>query len=66
MYGQSEASARLASLPPDEFRARRGSIGKPIAPGSMTAAELMFAVETWIEGEVQRLGSPLADAPAPQ
>jgi acyl-CoA synthetase (AMP-forming)/AMP-acid ligase II len=32
MYGQSEASARLASLPPDEFRARRGSIGKPI-PG---------------------------------
>jgi 1-acyl-sn-glycerol-3-phosphate acyltransferase len=42
------------------------SIGKPIAPGSMTAAELMFAVETWIEGEVQRLGSPLADAPAPQ
>jgi 1-acyl-sn-glycerol-3-phosphate acyltransferase len=42
------------------------SIGKPIAPGSMTAAELMLAVETWIEGEVQRLGSPLADAPAPR
>jgi len=42
------------------------SVGKPIAPGSMTAAELMLAVETWIEGEVQRLGSPLADAPAPQ
>ena len=41
------------------------SIGKPIAPGSMTAAELMLAVETWIEGEVQRLGSPLADARAP-
>ncbi len=41
------------------------SIGKPIAPGSMTAAELMLAVETWIEGEVQRLGSPLADAQAP-
>jgi len=32
MYGQSEAAARLASLPPAEFRARRGSIGKPI-PG---------------------------------
>ena len=39
------------------------SIGKPIAPASMTAAELMQAVETWIEGEVQRLGSPLRDAP---
>jgi hypothetical protein len=26
----------------------------------------MLAVETWIEGEVQRLGSPLADAPAPR
>jgi acyl-CoA synthetase (AMP-forming)/AMP-acid ligase II len=32
MYGQSEASARLASLPPAEFHARRGSIGGPI-PG---------------------------------
>jgi len=39
------------------------SIGKPIAPASMTAAELMLAVETWVEGEVQRLGSPLRDAP---
>jgi len=39
------------------------SIGKPIAPGSMTAAELMLAVETWIENEVQRLGSPLVAAP---
>jgi 1-acyl-sn-glycerol-3-phosphate acyltransferase len=39
------------------------SIGKPIAPASMTAAELMLAVETWIESEVQRLGSPLRDAP---
>ena len=34
------------------------SIGKPIQPASMTAAELMLAVETWIENEVQRLGSP--------
>ncbi len=42
------------------------SIGKPIAPGSMTAAELMLAVETWIEGEVKRLGSPLADARDPR
>ena len=39
------------------------SIAKPIAPASMTAAELMLAVETWIESEVQRLGSPLRDAP---
>jgi acyl-CoA synthetase (AMP-forming)/AMP-acid ligase II len=31
MYGQSEATARLASLPPDQLVARRGSIGKPVA-----------------------------------
>jgi len=31
MYGQSEATARLASLAPGELGARRGSIGKPIA-----------------------------------
>jgi acyl-CoA synthetase (AMP-forming)/AMP-acid ligase II len=30
MYGQSEATARLASLPPQQFHFRRGSIGKPI------------------------------------
>jgi long-chain acyl-CoA synthetase len=30
MYGQSEATGRLAVLPPEELRARRGSIGKPI------------------------------------
>jgi long-chain acyl-CoA synthetase len=30
MYGQSEATARLASLPHQELRIRRGSIGKPI------------------------------------
>jgi long-chain acyl-CoA synthetase len=32
MYGQSEASPRLASLPPDQLALRRGSIGKAI-PG---------------------------------
>lgn len=32
MYGQSEASPRLASLPPDQLAPRRGSIGKPL-PG---------------------------------
>lgn len=32
MYGQSEATARLASLPPQELHARPGSIGRPI-PG---------------------------------
>jgi 1-acyl-sn-glycerol-3-phosphate acyltransferase len=42
------------------------SIGKPIAPGSMTAAELMMAVETWIEDEVRRLGSPLRDPTHPR
>jgi long-chain acyl-CoA synthetase len=31
MYGQSEATARLASLPPQQLHARRGSIGMPIA-----------------------------------
>jgi long-chain acyl-CoA synthetase len=30
MYGQSEATGRLAVLPPEELRVRRGSIGKPI------------------------------------
>jgi long-chain acyl-CoA synthetase len=30
MYGQSEATARLASLPPEQLHVRRGSIGKPI------------------------------------
>lgn len=32
------------------------SVGKPIAPGAMNPAELMQAVEEWIEGEVARLG----------
>lgn len=32
------------------------SVGKPIAPGTMTPTELMQAVEDWIEGEVARLG----------
>jgi long-chain acyl-CoA synthetase len=31
MYGQSEATARLASLPPQELHARPGSIGRPIS-----------------------------------
>jgi long-chain acyl-CoA synthetase len=31
MYGQSEATARLASLPPQELHTRPGSIGKPIS-----------------------------------
>ncbi len=31
MYGQSEATARLACLPPDQLAIRRGSIGKPIS-----------------------------------
>jgi hypothetical protein len=31
-------------------------VGKPIAPGAMNPAELMQAVEEWIEGEVARLG----------
>ena len=30
MYGQCEATGRLAVLPPEELRVRRGSIGKPI------------------------------------
>jgi len=31
MYGQSEATARLASLPPQELHTRPGSIGRPIS-----------------------------------
>jgi long-chain acyl-CoA synthetase len=31
MYGQSEATARLAALPPDHLHTRRGSIGKAIS-----------------------------------
>jgi 1-acyl-sn-glycerol-3-phosphate acyltransferase len=42
------------------------SVGKPIAPGSMTAAELMLAVETWIEDEIQRIGPPPGAAPLPR
>ncbi|HMA30344.1 MAG TPA: lysophospholipid acyltransferase family protein [Casimicrobiaceae bacterium] len=34
------------------------TIGKPIAPDAMDPAQLTRAVETWIEGEVQRLGRP--------
>jgi 1-acyl-sn-glycerol-3-phosphate acyltransferase len=34
------------------------SIGPPIEPGTMDAAQLMAAVETWIEGEVARIGAP--------
>ena len=30
MYGQAEATARLAALPPGQLHTRRGSIGKPI------------------------------------
>ena len=30
MYGQAEATARLAALPPAQLHARRDSIGKPI------------------------------------
>ena len=36
------------------------SIGKPIAPGGMDPAQLMQAVETWIENEVTRIGDPRA------
>jgi acyl-CoA synthetase (AMP-forming)/AMP-acid ligase II len=39
MYGQSEASARLASLPPAEFHARRGSIGRPIPGVALTVMD---------------------------
>jgi long-chain acyl-CoA synthetase len=31
MYGQSEATARLALLPPEQLHVRRGSIGKPVS-----------------------------------
>ena len=34
------------------------SIGKPIPPDAMDPAQLTRAVETWIEGEVHRLGRP--------
>ncbi|MEO8538069.1 MAG: lysophospholipid acyltransferase family protein [Betaproteobacteria bacterium] len=34
------------------------SVGPPIEPGDRSTAELMQAVETWIEGEVKRLGPP--------
>jgi 1-acyl-sn-glycerol-3-phosphate acyltransferase len=34
------------------------SIGRPIAPGALSTPELMQVVESWIEGEVARLGAP--------
>lgn len=39
------------------------SIGKPIAADGRDPAQLMQAVETWIENEVARLGKPVASSP---
>ena len=40
------------------------SIGKPIEPGAMEPAQMMHAIETWIEDEVARLGPPADIEPA--
>ncbi|MFE6610966.1 AMP-binding protein [Amycolatopsis sp. NPDC057786] len=39
MYGQTEATARMAYLPPDLAESRPGSIGRPIDGGSFTIAD---------------------------
>ncbi|NBH03428.1 AMP-binding protein [Amycolatopsis sp. SID8362] len=39
MYGQTEATARMAYLPPDLAETRPGSIGRPIDGGSFTIAD---------------------------
>ncbi len=35
MYGQTEATARISYLPPEELPSRAGSVGHPIAGGSI-------------------------------
>ena len=49
MYGATEASPRIAYLHPDDAEARHGSVGKPIAIGSVTL-EVMDAGAS--EGEL--------------
>ncbi len=39
MYGQTEATARLAYLPPNELQARRGSIGRGIPGVQLSVAD---------------------------
>ncbi len=39
------------------------SIGEPIDPRGMSPAELTARVETWIESEVARMGSPMESRP---
>lgn len=43
MYGQTEATARIAYLPPDAVFEHPGSIGQPIPGGSITLAPLAGA-----------------------
>ncbi len=35
MYGQTEATARISCLPPEELPSRLGSVGLPVAEGSI-------------------------------
>ncbi len=48
MYGQSEATARLASLSPQQLHIRHGSIGKPISGVELA---VMDELESRIAGE---------------
>lgn len=47
MYGQTEASARMAYMPPQDLLTKNGSIGKPIKGGQFTLApdtnELLYS-----------------------
>lgn len=54
MYGQTEATARIAYVPPDKLESKQGSIGVPIPQGKLcikTEAGLLTS-EPHIEGEL--------------
>jgi long-chain acyl-CoA synthetase len=58
MYGATEASARLTYLPPDQLRAKMGSIGRPI-PG----VEVQVIRENGTVAKVGEVGELVAQGP---
>ena len=53
MYGQTEATARIAVLPSDALPAKRGSVGKPVPGGVLAIEKEGIPIQTaFSEGEV--------------
>jgi acyl-CoA synthetase (AMP-forming)/AMP-acid ligase II len=53
MYGQTEATARIAVLPPEALAEKPGSVGKPIPGGKLTIeSEGRVVTEPFVEGEL--------------